>query len=506
MRRAVFLCGVLCCAGAEAGERVALIVSNDTGLSDDAPLKYTSADADRIADVLTELGEFQRADVHRMSGKSAAEVLSKLDQLALASSRWKTFFFFYSGHADASALRMAGSTLPFDTMRQHLSAVKADLHVSILDACKSGGAARTKGVREAPAFDVRINDDAIEGTVFISSSAPDEQSYESEDARGAVFTSHWTAGLRGAADRDGDNQVTLGEAYSYAYSQTLRATLLSRAGPQHPTYYWNFSGKRDPVLTVLNTSAHLTIVSDVDARYVLFDAQERDVLAELPIERGDKRRVAVAPGEYVVKKRGANGLAVARVEITKGDDRILQGQQMKPVPFVRLARKGPLGGMWLTAAAGQYASALGPLGHLHFDLGVEWERGPWLLFGGLLVATGSETQAGLTTADTLVGLTGGALFSLRLGQVALRAGPLAGLAYVRQASFGQKPRQSLGALLTLRVRLDIDLVERFSLFALIDGGAQGIRLAARPERDGFSIGSFGVLAYASYSVGARFSW
>ena len=37
------------------------------------------------------------------------------------------------------------------------------------------------------------------------------------------------AALKGAADRDGDNRVSLSEAYGYAYDQTVRDLLRARA-------------------------------------------------------------------------------------------------------------------------------------------------------------------------------------------------------------------------------------------------------------------------------------
>ena len=38
---------------------------------------------------------------------------------------------------------------------------------------------------------------------------------------GSLFTHHLLSAMRGASDSDGDGQVTLFEAYSYAYERTL---------------------------------------------------------------------------------------------------------------------------------------------------------------------------------------------------------------------------------------------------------------------------------------------
>jgi hypothetical protein len=499
--------GLLLGLGAQAADRVALLVSNDIGLSEDPALHYTASDADRVAAVLIELGQFAPADVHRVSDKNAAELLSALDQLALAKGSAQTFFFYYSGHADASALHMAGSNLPFETLLQHVKAIRSELHISILDACQSGGAARPKGVRAGPAFDVQIDGRSPEGNILISSSAVDEQSYESDETRGAVFTVHWTSGLRGAADRDGDNQVTLGEAYGYAYSQTLRSTLLSRTGPQHPSYQWDFTGRQDPVLTVLSSSARLTVSSDDDASFIVFDAQERAVITELSVPANDRRRLALAPGEYVVKKHGTKGLSVARVELGKNDDRVLDSNQMRTVPFVRLARKGALANAWLTADIGQYSSALGPSLHPHVSLGLEWEKGRWLLFGEVLFSRGTEEHDGLTTTDTLVGPVAGALWSKSIGEVlVLRGGPAAGVLYLQQISSDRNRADAVGVLLGARLRADLQLGERVGLLAAVDLMAEGAPISGPPPALSIKLGGFGVMAFISYSVGARVSW
>ena len=49
-----------------------------------------------------------------------------------------------------------------------------------------------------------------------------EEAHESELLRSSFFTHHWIAGLRGAADRDADGLVTLGEAFDYAKGLTVR--------------------------------------------------------------------------------------------------------------------------------------------------------------------------------------------------------------------------------------------------------------------------------------------
>ncbi|HET6346589.1 MAG TPA: hypothetical protein VFH51_16775, partial [Myxococcota bacterium] len=123
----------------------------------------------------------------------------------------------------------------------------------------------------------------------------------------------------------------------------LRDTLLSGGGPQHPTFRWGFSGRREPVLTYLEPDAWLTLHADDEGAYTLFTGDEHDVVTELSLRGGQQARLALASGDYVVKKRDTAALRAAAVTLGRGDDRLLYDRQMREVPFVRLADKGGLG-------------------------------------------------------------------------------------------------------------------------------------------------------------------
>ena len=70
MRRASLLVVLLLISNsALAGERVALLVSSDTGIAGEMPLRFTSGDAARMAGVLTELGGFEAADVQVLAAQ-----------------------------------------------------------------------------------------------------------------------------------------------------------------------------------------------------------------------------------------------------------------------------------------------------------------------------------------------------------------------------------------------------------------------------------------------------
>ena len=100
----------------------------------------------------------------------------------------------------------------------------------------SGGITRGKGSTKGKVLEVELSDSPIqEGQVFITASGESEDAQESDEIQGSFFTHFFTSGLRGPADRDNNNIVTLTEAYSYAYQRTVATTAETRSGTLRPS-------------------------------------------------------------------------------------------------------------------------------------------------------------------------------------------------------------------------------------------------------------------------------
>src|SRR5207245_5336372 len=156
------------------------------------------------------------------------------------------------------------------------------------------------------------------GLVLIASSSADEESQESDEIGASFFTHYLASGLLGDADASGDGKVTLAEAYAYAYARTVGETAETRAGAQHPVYLYDLGGAGDVVLTELAPSrGAMVFPSAAEGVYVVLDGSRRAV-AEVAKQRGGERRLALAPGSYVVKKREGDSLLVGDVRVAEG--------------------------------------------------------------------------------------------------------------------------------------------------------------------------------------------
>ncbi|HZX92948.1 MAG TPA: caspase family protein, partial [Myxococcales bacterium] len=248
---AVAIAALAAAAPAGAAQRFAVIAGNDEGSQGRARLWFAERDADRMAQALRELGDFSAGNVVLLHGKDADELraaISSLDQKILtakAGGERTLLFVYYSGHAGNAGLELGTSTLNYADLRAIVNASPADAKVAIVDACDAGRLTQLKGASFVSAVDFALPSDEVQGTAFIASSAAGESAQESAAIGGSFFTHHFEIGLRGAADADGDGQVTLSEAFRYTAVRTTSGTTGTEAGPQHPMYDIKMSGRGD---------------------------------------------------------------------------------------------------------------------------------------------------------------------------------------------------------------------------------------------------------------------
>jgi hypothetical protein len=332
---AVVLAGVVAVAeqrGARAESdqvlRVALLIANNAGTAGRAPLRYAEEDAERLAQVLTELGGFGHPDVHLVQGQRLPQVQGALDQIkariatAHAQGRRTVLLFYFSGHSDGQALEIGRDRWLFGDVKRRLHDVGADIRIAIVDSCRSGALLAEKGGTAGPAFDIRFTDDLETiGEAVLTSSAANELALESREIRASFFSHHLVSGLRGAADASGDGRVTLGEAYRYAFENTLLATADTLNGPQHPVYDYRLTGKGELVLTdVLAHGATLELPAAFE-RILIADASRQHLVAE--ITSLSNRRVALPAGRYLLHARRAGRAHEVEITLRDGESRAM---------------------------------------------------------------------------------------------------------------------------------------------------------------------------------------
>jgi hypothetical protein len=331
-------------------ERFAVIVSNNRGGESDGPLRYAATDAERMHDVLRDLGGFEPVNTVVLREENADTVKSTLiainDRIRQRISLPDTqvmLFFYYSGHADAEQLHLGRSALSIRELTQLISGSAAHFRIAVLDACRSGAITRSKGGRIVAPFPL-IAEETLpgQGLAFLTASASDEDAQESEELRGSFFTHAFVSGLLGAADTNRDGQVALDEAYRHAYAGTLRATSRTFAGTQHPTFRYDFRGQGDLILTRpsahASERAHLHAPNAMDV-LVLQGSEHGVVVAEVG-SGVQNRMVSVRPGRFFVRVRARDVLYEGAVDAPAGASVAIDVDELDRVEYARLVRKG----------------------------------------------------------------------------------------------------------------------------------------------------------------------
>jgi hypothetical protein len=326
----------------------AIVVGSNPGGPGQESLRYAEDDANRVADLLVELGSYSADRVERVMHPTAEELLaaitrarSRVAPLA-AAGKQSRFFFYYSGHARADALNLGREELPLSQLRDQLLQLPATVSIVVLDACQSGAFSRVKGAGPAADFSFnsveRLN---TEGLAVIASSSGKELSQESETLRSSFFTHHWLVGLRGAADRDSDGRVTLSEAYQYAYNHTLATTAQTKVGEQHATLETNFKGKDDLWLThPAAATARLRVPAGLSGRVLVQRLPSWSVLAELDKIAGSPVVLALPPAAYAATVRNGDAAVRCNIDVQDGIELALDTSTC-PVVDLEAESKGP---------------------------------------------------------------------------------------------------------------------------------------------------------------------
>jgi hypothetical protein len=409
---------------AEPPPRIALVVGANGAPPGRRPLLFSHRDAENMADVLTSVGGFRRKDVLLLEDPTP-EALLEAAQTAisrLVDRPHAVLYFYYSGHADESSLYPSGQPLSVARLRKLIDDAPVATKIGLVDACRGGGWTRAKGLVPDQPFAVRwpVSLDS-EGSVLIASSSGLESAHESDQLQGSFFTFHFAAGLRGAADANGNNEVTLTEAFEYAKERTIRDTVRLARETQHPSYALNLRGSRDLVLANVNASPTTIEVFERQGPLQLIHADSGLQLLEIPAGRREIR-LAVPPGRYVIRRAGRGGNLIKEIAVQArssnrfdeeqlalvGTDRLMV-KEPEPPPFVIVhpkPRPAPVEvdtggsstakvGFWTSAGVAAAALALG----VKFDLDVgkiNQDLDPYRRFpcgGGVCDYLGNPRQA-----------------------------------------------------------------------------------------------------------------
>ena len=278
--------------------RIGLFVGNNVGFGEDAPLNYAESEARDMARIFQEMGNLSRDRTYLLQGGSAAEIRETIYQVeaqareAQARGDEVMVIFFYSGHASADGLHINGSLVQMAMIRRWLESSAAQVRIALVDACESGTLARTRGGTPVEAIELVLDDSlTMSGLAVLTSTGPVSVARESASFGGGIFTRAMLSGLRGSADADANGQITLNEAYQYAFEETVIGVASVSDTVQRPERRYEISGVGSVVLTWLpQRAAGLIFPEELEGTYSVVSVSSGQVVARLEKAPGESRR------------------------------------------------------------------------------------------------------------------------------------------------------------------------------------------------------------------------
>ena len=412
-------------AAAPLPGRVAVVAGMNQGAAGRERLWFAEKDAERFERAIIELGDFPPEGVELLRGPTAGafrQALARAEarvQAARASGERTLLLVFYSGHAGAGGLEFGNERVGYDELKAAAASSSAEAKVMVVDACEAGALTQVKGARAEARVDFALPVDEVRGTAFIASTAVGEAAQESAAIGGSFFSHHLEVALRGAGDADGDDRVTLAEAFRYTSQATVSDTSSTRTGAQHPTYDFRMSGRGDVVLSDLRRAeARLLVPIDPGALYVL--RGPRGLTAEVPAGASELA-LALPVGAYSVERRSREGRALGQVLLARGETRALP--RLVPTRYEVARSKGGPQPTEIWVGAGLQATGLpGSLAVPGFRLGLRREVGPVALVVHADYAVGDVGDRALTYGYTRAGGGLSALLPIVGGRALLEGG------------------------------------------------------------------------------------
>ncbi|MCJ7581122.1 MAG: caspase family protein [Candidatus Aminicenantes bacterium] len=326
-------------------QRYVFAVGANNGGVEREQLQYALSDAKSFLQVFNDLGGVTRENSLFLAEPDIKSLFTELGHFQAKIEESKPdykrleFFFYYSGHSDDKNILLGDEKVSYEDLREVINNIDADVRIAILDSCASGAFTRTKGGKKRQPFMMDTAYD-MKGYAFMSSSAADEVSQESDYINGSFFTHYLVSGLRGAADVTQDGRVTLNEAYQFAFNETLSQTTKTLSGPQHPNTQIQLSGRGDVVMTDIRQSpALLVLLPDLTGNIFIHDKKNL-LVVELTKPSGRRIELGLEEGRYRIINIVDGQVFESFVNLQKDEDCELDAEEFEETDKIYTTPRG----------------------------------------------------------------------------------------------------------------------------------------------------------------------
>ena len=292
--------------------RRALLVHHERGWPGEKKLKYTQRDVNALASVLNHKGNFHIKILTNPTPSVLRRQLKRTHKQLRSDKRrglQTHFLFYYSGHADRKFLHLGPQSKALSkryhlkTLAHSLRKLPTSIKIVILDTCYAGAliemmGGSTKGRRPQRARYFPIEQGSQKVTAVLASSVSQALEIKRLHKGGlvekSIFTHYLVKALKGKADKDGDGNVSITEAFAYTRTKTIQAA----KGLQDPTRYLEIKGHNAYPLTAFYNTRIIFPVQRGDI--FILSGLKHGVLMRFQAQGAGKREVSVLSGRYRV--------------------------------------------------------------------------------------------------------------------------------------------------------------------------------------------------------------
>jgi hypothetical protein len=147
--------------------------------------------------------------------------------------------------------------------------------------------------------------------------------------------------LRGAAENNGDGEISLDEAYRYAFDRVVEHTGATTGGTQHPNFDFKLKGEGDLILTRVSVGrATVSLPAELEGNILVLRLPDRSPVAEVAKVAGRPVTLALAPGTY--RFRLVSGKSVKETVIGLNDGSRVTVSSWGDVSAITASSKGEL--------------------------------------------------------------------------------------------------------------------------------------------------------------------
>ena len=217
-------------------DAVALLIANRDYMDPDIPaVTYAHRDAEFVKQYLVRTLGYREGNIFLYRDATQSNFRTALRKLKNAAKRKSDVFVYYTGHGAPDPEEKLGYFVPVDCdpnyvqlggigleeFYKELGRIKARNITVVIDACFSGASAAGMLIADASPIFISMENPAasLANGVVLTSSSGEQISSWYPQMRHSLYTYYFLKALQGAADQDGDRQLTVVELQTYLEEQ-----------------------------------------------------------------------------------------------------------------------------------------------------------------------------------------------------------------------------------------------------------------------------------------------